>query len=129
VRLGRVTLRGEILARRTEMFVGDMPEARFRYGPGMDGTYDPWFLKTGFYGELEVPVDRFDFVIRGDGLRRQGNVPATSELRSDSAILRYTAAASVAVAGALRLKLSAERYDFSDFADETVIHTGVAGPF
>jgi hypothetical protein len=129
VRLGRVTLRGEVLARRTEMYVGEMPEARFRYGPGMDGTYDPWALKTGFYGELEVPVDRFDFVLRGDGLRRQGNVPKTSELRSDSAILRYTAAASVAVAGALRLKLSVERYDFSDFADETVIHTGVAGPF
>jgi hypothetical protein len=129
VRLGGVTLRAEVLGRRTQMHVGDMPESRFRYGPGRDGTFDPWFLKTGFYGEIEVPVGRFDFVVRGDGLRRKGNVPANSELRSDSAILRYTTAMSVAVSGALRVKTSVERYDFSDFADETVVHVGVAGPF
>jgi hypothetical protein len=31
--------------------------------------------------------------------------------------------------GALRLKLSGEVYDFSDFDDEKVIHLGIAGPF
>jgi hypothetical protein len=129
VRWNNITLRGEILGRRTEMALTDNPEERFRYGPGMDGAFDRWFLKTGFYGELEVPVGRFDFVLRGDGLRRLGNVPATAEMRKDSALLRYTVAMSVAVAGQLRLKVSGERYDFSDFSDETVGHLGVAGPF
>ena len=31
--------------------------------------------------------------------------------------------------GALRVKLSGELYDFSDFDDEIVIHLGLAGPF
>jgi hypothetical protein len=129
VRWRKMTLRAEALVRQTEMAIGDTPEMRFRYGPGANGRYDPYFLKEGFYGELEIPVGRFDFVLRGDGLRRKGNVPANSELRSESAILRYTLAASVAVAGQLRLKVSGERYDFSDFSDETVTHVGVAGPF
>ncbi len=128
-RVGKVFLRGEVLMRRTEMELGDKPEERFRYGPGTDGTFDPWFLKEGFYGELEVPVGPIDFVLRSDGLRRKGNVPSTSRLRSKSTVLRYTAAASVAITGALRLKLSGERYDFSDFEDETVLHLGIAGPF
>jgi hypothetical protein len=29
----------------------------------------------------------------------------------------------------LRLKLSGELYDFSDFEDEVVVHLGIAGPF
>ena len=67
--------------------------------------------------------------IGGDGLRRKGNVPATSQLRSDSQLVRYTVAGSIALTGALRLKLSGEYYDFSDFDDESVIHVGIAGPF
>jgi hypothetical protein len=128
IRLGRFRLRGEALIRRTEMFLGDDPASRFKYGP-KNGEFDPWFLKEGFYGELEFPVGRFDFVLRGDGMRRIGNVSATSPLREKSAIVRYTAAASFALIGALRLKLSGERYDFSDFQDETVVHMGMAGPF
>jgi hypothetical protein len=128
-RIGKVYLRGEVLERRTKMDLGDDPASRFKYGPGIDGKFDPYFLKQGFYGELEMPVGPVDIILRGDGLRRKGNVPATSELRSDSQLVRYTVAGSIALTGALRLKLSGEYYDFSDFDDEKVVHLGIAGPF
>ncbi len=127
--VGGAFLRGEYLARRTEMAIGEAAAEQLRYGPGMDGVFDPWALKEGFYTELEVPVGRLGFVLRWDGMRRRGNVLKSSELRSDSAILRYTAAATLRLREALRLKLSVERYDFSDFEDEVVFHLGVAGPF
>jgi hypothetical protein len=128
LQFARVFFRAEYLARRTEMALGDDPAQRFKYGPGQNGRYDPYFLKQGFYTELELPAgDRVDFILRWDGLRRQGNVLRTSELRSDSALLRYTAGASVKVRGAVRLKLSGEFYDFSDFADEVAIHLALTG--
>ncbi len=129
IRVQGVFLRAEYLARRTEMSLGPDPAMRFRYGPGMDGTFDPYFLKEGFYTELEVPVGRVDLVARWDGLRRRGNVVRTSELRSDTGLLRYTLGATFQIRDALRLKLSGEFYDFSDFEDESVMHLGIAGPF
>jgi hypothetical protein len=123
-------LRGEALARRTEMAMGENPAMSFRYGPADDGMFDRYVLREGFYTELEVPIgSRVDVVGRWDGLRRRGNVPRTSTLRSVSAVLRYTAGFSVVLRQSLRLKVTAERYDFSDYQDETVIHTGIAGPF
>jgi hypothetical protein len=128
LQLSRVFLRAEYLARRTEMAIGSDPAQRFKYGPGKNGRYDPYFLKQGFYGELELPAtDRLDVILRWDGLRRQGNVLRTSELRSDSAVLRYTAGVSVKIRGATRLKLSGELYDFSDFSDELAIHVAITG--
>jgi hypothetical protein len=128
LQLSGVFLRAEYLARRTEMAIGGDPAQRFKYGPGKDGRYDPYFLKQGFYGELELPAtDRLDVILRWDGLRRQGNVLRTSELRSDSAVLRYTAGVSVKIRGATRLKLSGELYDFSDFSDELAIHVAITG--
>lgn len=128
LQLSRVFLRAEYLLRRTEMDLGDNPAQRFKYGPGKNGRFDPYFLKQGFYAELELPAgDRLDFIFRWDGLRRQGNVLRTSELRSDSAVLRYTAGTSFKVRGATRLKLSGELYDFSDFSDEIAIHLAVTG--
>ena len=104
------------------------PESRFKYAPGSDGTYDPDAVKDGGYVELEVPAGkRLTFVAREDGLRRRGNVVQTSELRKDSAILRHTAGAAVLLRGSLRLKLSYEYYDFSDFDNESVVHAGIAG--
>ena len=108
---------------------GDDPAARFRYGPGPDGKYSDFFTKEGWYAELEVPLGRVDLVARWDGLRRRGNVERSSALRSTSVLLRWTAAASVRIGETLRLKLSAERYDFSDFEDEIALHLGIAGPF
>jgi hypothetical protein len=129
VQLGSVTLRSEYLIRRTEMALGDDPAERFRYGPGPDGRFDNYFLKDGFYGELEVPVGPFELLGRFDGLRRRGNVAATSPLRSKSALYRSTGALAYRLPGGLRLKASGEFYDFSDFEDEVAIHLGIAGSF
>jgi hypothetical protein len=129
LRLSGVFLRAEYLVRRTQIALGDDPAARFRYGPGSDGKYSDFFTKEGWYTELEVPVGRFDLVARWDGLRRRGNVEQSSPLRSTSVLLRWTAAASVRIGETLRLKVSAEHYDFSDFEDEIAVHVGFAGPF
>ncbi|MGE5187129.1 MAG: hypothetical protein ACM31C_34000, partial [Acidobacteriota bacterium] len=123
-------LRFEYLNRKTKMDLGMDPASTFKYGPGANGMYDPYFVKDGFYGELEAPMTRrLTLVLREDGLRRRGNVLATSDLRSDSALLRHTAGIAVGLRQSLRLKLSYEYYDFSDFKDEQVIHLGIAGPF
>jgi hypothetical protein len=127
-RFETVFLRAEYLIRRTQFALGADPESRFRYGPGPDG-FDDFFVKEGFYAELEVPVGRFDLVGRWDGLRRRGNVVRESPLRSESMVLRSTAALTYRLHGALRLKLSGEFYDFSDFDDEVALHLGLAGPF
>jgi hypothetical protein len=129
LRLQGAFLRAEYLIRRTEMALGEDPATRFRYGPGANGEYANFFTKEGWYGELEVPVGRFDFVARWDGLRRRGNVVQSSPLRSNSVLLRWTAAATVRIGDTLRIKVSAEHYDFSDFEDEIAIHAGLAGPF
>lgn len=123
-------LRTEYLNRRTKMDLGSDPATQFKYGPGANGEYDPYFVKDGAYTELEVPLhQRLTLVLREDGLRRRGNVIRTSSLRSDSALLRHTAAIAIGLGQSVRVKLSFERYDFSDFDDESVIHAGIAGPF
>jgi len=76
-----------------------------------------------------VNGDRFDVIARWDGLRRQGNVLRTSDLLSDSALLRYTVGGSMRLYKTTRLKMSGELYDFSDFPDRYVIHTAVTGAF
>ncbi|HTJ42488.1 MAG TPA: hypothetical protein VL463_10365 [Kofleriaceae bacterium] len=130
VQIGHAFLRAEYLVRRTRIALGDDPAVRLKYGPNEAGVFDDHVLKEGFYGELELPIaDGVTFVGRWDGLRRRGNVLATSELRSDSVVLRYTAAFAFRVHGDLLLKMSTELYDFSDFDDEAAIHLGLAGPF
>jgi hypothetical protein len=42
-------------------------------------------------------------------------------------VLRYTLGGSIRLAGATRIKLSGEVYDFSDFDDEVAIHLAIAG--
>jgi hypothetical protein len=129
-RYNRSYLRAEYLLRRTQMSLGADPASRFKYGPGEDGTFDDFFLKDGFYVELEVPAGkRVELIGRWDGMRRIGNVLATSPLRSRSALLRYTLGAAYRLKVGLRIKVSAEFYDFSDFKDEVAAHLGIAGPF
>jgi hypothetical protein len=127
LRVRGLFLRAEYLVRRTEMALGSDPASRFRYGPGPDGTFDNFFLKEGWYVEAEVPVGHFDLVARWDGLRRRGNVPQQSSLRSESIVARSTAAFCFRLAESLRLKASVEYYDFSDFDDEIALHFGLAG--
>jgi len=129
-RIRDVFLRFEYLSRKTEMSLGENPMERFRYGPGSDGQWDPSFVKDGAYAELEVPLgSRLTAVLREDGLRRRGNVVMTSEMRSESALLRHTAALAIVLRSQLRLKLSYEYYDFTDFESNSVVHVGIAGPF
>jgi hypothetical protein len=68
-------------------------------------------------------------IARWDGLRRKGNILATSELPDGSTVLRYTIGVAVKLVASLQLEASIERYDFSDFDDEHAAHLGIAGPF
>jgi hypothetical protein len=131
LRVATFDLHAEYLVRRTEFDVGGNPDAVFRFGPGKSGRYDNFFLKDGFYIEGNLPVSsRLELVARFDGLRRLGNVSINSAIRSkDSAILRYTAGINVILEGSVRLKLSGEYYDFTDFKDEVVVNMGVAAAF
>ncbi len=129
LQLGRIVLRAEYVRRRTEMSLGDDPIERFKYGPAADGRFANFSIKDGFDTEAELRAGPFTLIGRWDGLRQIGNVLATSDLRSKSAILRYTAATAYNLSGALRLKTSVELYDFSDFEDELAVHVGIAGPF
>ncbi|MEZ4403839.1 MAG: hypothetical protein R3B06_27700 [Kofleriaceae bacterium] len=129
LRHDRTFARAEYLIRWTQLALGDDPAARFKYGPGADGRYADFTVRDGFYLEVEHPLGPVELIGRWDGLRRRGNVAAASPLRSDSAVLRYTAAVAVRVRRGLRVKASAEAYDFSDFADELAFHLGLAGPF
>lgn len=130
LRIGRVDVRAEYLVRRTEMSLGTDPESRFRYGPGADGVYDDFFLKEGWYVETNVPVfGPVEVLARWDGLRRFGNVVDTSPLRSESAVMRYTAGFNVLVDRSLRFKFTGELYDFSDFDDEVSIQGAIVSVF
>ena len=124
------TLRAEYLLRRTEMALGSDPATRFRYGPGPGGDYDDWFIKDGFYVETDFAAsDSLELVARWDGMRRLGNVPVGSPLRSRSAMLRYTLGANWRLPRSMRVKLSGEAYDFSDFEDEVALHLGMVAVF
>jgi hypothetical protein len=124
-----IYFRLEYLTRRTEMSV-ENAAARFRYGPDASGVFDPFVIKDGGYAELEVPImSRLTLVAREDGLRRRGNVLKGSVMSSNSRVIRHTAALAYELSPSLRLKLSYEYVDFSDYHDESVIHVGIAGPF
>ena len=130
LRVEKWVLRMEYLVRRTKMALSDTPEARFRYGPGADGKFDPYQLKSGWYLETEYPVGAgFELLGRFDGMYRVGNVSQSSALRAESLILRYTLALSYRVVEQFRIKLSGEFYEFSDFDDEAAIHLGLVGAF
>ena len=124
------TVRTEYLLRRTRMALGDNPATRFRYGPTDDGTFDDGFIKDGFYLETDFALnDRLELVARWDGMRRLGNVPMASPLRARSAVLRYTGGINLRLPQSMRVKLSGEIYDFSDFDDEIALHLGMVAIF
>lgn len=128
-RVGRAYFRAEYLFRRTEMALGDDPALRFKYGPTAGGKFDNFFVKDGFYAEAEVPVGPVSVIARWDGLRRIGNVLATSGLSSSTKVLRYTGGLAIRLAAKVHLKTSVELYQFDDFANEVAFHLGVATPF
>jgi hypothetical protein len=129
LRIDALFIRAEYLVRRTEFALGDNPSGTLRYGPGPDGRYDTFWVKDGGYTEVELPAGRFDFVVRLDGMRRRGNILQSSPLDANSFILRFTAGMTIRLVEALRLKVSAELYQFSEFPTELATHVGLAGPF
>ena len=130
LRIGDFDLRAEYLVRRTTFALGSNPAQRFRFGPGEDGQFTDYFLLHGFYAEGSLRVlEELELILRADGLFREGNVPRTSQLRSESAVLRYTAGLQVYIGDYVRFKLQGEFYDFSDFEDEVAIGTAVAAAF
>jgi hypothetical protein len=127
LRFGELSVRGEYLIRRTEFAVGSTPEERFRYAFDPDRNF---FIKDGFYAEAEYPfTDWFEVLVRLDGMRRVGNVAQTSSLRSESAILRSTLGVNFLVERGMRVKVSGEFWDFSDFEDDIALHLGVVANF
>jgi hypothetical protein len=131
LRLWKLDLHAEYLIRRTNYSVGSDPNSVFRFGPDSHGHYDNFFLKDGFYVELTAPVsNRLELVARWDGLRRIGNLTLNSPLESRrSGMLRYTFGFNVILEGSVRLKFSAEYYDFTDFKSDVVVNSGVAAAF
>jgi hypothetical protein len=131
MRLWRLDIHAEYLIRRTEFDAGPDPNSVFRFGPNSKGHYDNYFLKDGFYVELNAPVsNRLELVARFDGLRRIGNLTLNAPLQSrSSGMLRYTFGFNVILEGSVRLKFSAEYYDFTDFKSDVTLNAGVAAAF
>jgi hypothetical protein len=129
LRIGRTTLRAEYLVRRQTF---DPDSVQFRYGMTDDNAF---FVKHGAYVELEQPLSaRVDLLIRADGLYRLGNVPVTSALDKESYVGRATLGGSYLVERHLRLKASAELWQFSGADErgvktETSFHVGAVGTF
>lgn len=128
LRFAELSFRAEYLIRKTDFFVGTDPGNRFRYG--FDDARRNFSIKDGFYAEVEYPfADWFEAIARFDGMRRRGNVAATSPLRSLSAILRYTLGLNFIVERGMRIKISGEYWDFSDFKNDLALHAGVVANF
>jgi hypothetical protein len=124
LRLGKVVLRGEYAERRTEL-----DEAATGYPFALA---DPWFRKSGFYAEAEAPLGRYlAAVYRYEELRREGTpLPgAAPELGEDSRFVRHTAGVVVTPVAAVFVKLSAERWQTTDFGDFLTWHAGIGGAF
>lgn len=119
-----LVVRAEVLARRTEI---GTEASSLRFLPTSD---EEFFIKEGFYIEVEYPFTSwFEAFARWDGMRRFGNLPSSSPLRRESAILRYTPGVNVILHRSIRFKLSGEYWDFSDFPDELAFHFGLVGNF
>jgi hypothetical protein len=131
LRIERTTLRLEYLLRR-QRFDTSNP-AIFKYAvPPSGGNF---FVKHGAYVELEHPLTHdLDVIARLDGMYRAGNVPETSDLSSSAWVARGTLGAAFAVERNLRLKASAELWQFRDRVDdewrtEWSFHLGAVGSF
>lgn len=123
LRLGKVVLRGEYAARRTDLD----PTATYPYA-----LVDRWFLKEGFYAEAEAPIGKYlSAAYRYDELRRSGTpLPGSmAELSRDSRIVRHTGGLYVTPASALFVKLSADWWQTTDFGEFFTYQAGLGGTF
>jgi hypothetical protein len=123
LRFGKLVLRGEYAARRTDLD----PGASYPYA-----LVDRWFLKEGFYGEAEAPIGKYlSAVYRYEELRRRGTpLPdSLAELSRDSRFVRHTGGLVLTPASALYVKLSWELWRTTDFGEFHTYHAGVGGTF
>lgn len=124
-----LALRAEYLVKRVEMALGSDPGTRFKYGPSANGTFDNFFVKDGFYFDVELPLGPLTGLVRVDGLRRRGNVLASSPLEAASYLFRYTVGLAVPIHAKVTLKSSAELYTSKELGNDLALHLGVATPF
>jgi hypothetical protein len=134
LRIVRTCLRLEYLARRTKMDTQNPSLFARALAPN-----DDYFIKHGAYVEIEQPLlPVLDIIGRLDGMYRIGNFPAVTltgdppALSRHSSILRYTLGVSYLFERALRLKVSAELWQFSDKDDdgrtlEAGLHAALVG--
>jgi hypothetical protein len=124
LRLWKLIFRGEY-ARRTT----DLDPAATGYPFALQ---DPFFLKEGFYAELEHPLGKYLAVVyRYEELARKGTpLPgAPVEMSADSRFVRYTGGVVLTPAQNLFLKLSWEYWDTTDFGKFQTYHAGLGGAF
>jgi hypothetical protein len=130
VRLPKLTLRAEYLARRQDLDVSD--PARYKYTLEPGATF---FNKHGAYLEGEYQASKnVDLLARVDGLYRSGNVVAASTLSARSAVMRYTIGTAYNLERGLRIKASSEFWSFSDLdalgrRNAVSFHLGFVGAF
>lgn len=122
-RLWKLVLRGEYASRRTDLD----PAATYPYP-----LADRWFLKEGFYGEVEAPFGQYlSAVYRYEELRRTGMpLPGAIEgLTGDSKFTRHTGGLVVTPSSAMYVKLSWELWRTTDFGEFHTYHAGIGGTF
>ncbi len=118
LRRGPVTLRGEALARRTDIDP-KVPGYPFQ-------VIDPYVVKAGYYAQLDVQLHpRLIGVLRSDGLLRFGPPLPGSLLQPEANALRQTASVMVRINESFAFKAGYELWMFSG-APYTVRHVGRA---
>jgi hypothetical protein len=124
MRLGPFTLRGEWAYRKTDL----NPDASgYPYQ-----LVDPWFVKEGWYAELEHPLGKYvSMAYRYDELRRVGApLPGSNAaLTPDSSFVRWTAGAMITPTQNLFVKLTYEYWEPTDFPTFQAFHAGLGGAF
>ncbi len=124
LRFGKLVLRGEYASRKTDL---DPNATGYPYA-----VVDPWFTKSGYYAEAELPLGAYlSVVYRYDTLERKGTpLPGSvAELSSDSKFERHTGGVVITPAAALYLKASFESWQTTDFGNFYVYHAGIGGAF
>jgi hypothetical protein len=120
-RWGRLVLRGEYIVRRTDI---DRTATGYKFV-----IKEPYFLKTGYYGQLDWNLTEWlTLIYRVDGLRRSGIPLPGSLIDNDLAeILRNTGALALRPWGGFLVKGGYERWTFSGvpFPDQNVVRVGI----
>jgi hypothetical protein len=124
LRLWKLVLRGEYARRTTDL---DPDATGYPFA-----LEDPFFVKDGFYAELEHPLGKYLHVVyRYEELQRRGApLPgAPAEMTTVGRFVRYTGGVAVTPAQNLIIKLSWEHWDTTDFGRFQSYHAGIGGSF